>query len=275
VSVFPAGFTLAAATAVVRETDHAAPIVDGVASLVCKSLLTLDASAQGGRWRLLETIRAYAFEKLRESGDADCVLQRQAVFFRDLLIPAGAMSPLEPTTDSVIRYHREIDNIRATLDWCFSPAGETPIGIAITAAFLPVWLRFALGTEFRRRAENALAHLGDHPTTDAPLRMLLSVGLGITLIQIGAPRGEALAMATESLRFAEALGDPLSRMYALWALWVAHAYSGNYRASEPVAEKFCHLAGRKRRSGPRLSGRSVHGGFGTLSGQPAEGARAS
>jgi predicted ATPase/DNA-binding winged helix-turn-helix (wHTH) protein len=241
VSVFPAGFTLEAATAMVRNTDLAAPVVDGIASLVGKSLLTLDHSASGGRWRLLETIRAYAFEKLRESGEADRALQRQAAFFRDFLTPAGASS-LEPTPEAAVRYYREIDNIRAALDWSFSPAGDTSIGTAITAAFLPVWLRFALGTEFRRRAENALAHLGDHSTTDAPRRMVLCVGLGITLIQIGASEGEALSVAMESLRIAEALGDPLSQMYALWAVWVAHAYRGNYRAAEPVAEKFSRLA---------------------------------
>jgi tetratricopeptide (TPR) repeat protein len=142
----------------------------------------------------------------------------------------------------VVRYYREIDNIRAVLDWCFSPAGDTSIGTAITAAFLPVWLRFALGTEFRRRAENALAHLGDHPTIDAPRRMVLCIGLGITLIQIGARSGEALSAATESLRIADSLGEPLSQMYALWALWVVHAYRGNYRAAQPVAENFSRLA---------------------------------
>ena len=57
---------------------------------------------------MLETIRAYAFEKLRESGEADRVLRRQAAFFRALLTPAGAVSSLEPTPEAMVRYAREI-----------------------------------------------------------------------------------------------------------------------------------------------------------------------
>jgi predicted ATPase len=64
-SVFPAGFTLDAAIAIVGEPAEAEPtMVEGLANLVAKSLVVSDQSIPDRRWRLLETIRAYGLEKL-------------------------------------------------------------------------------------------------------------------------------------------------------------------------------------------------------------------
>jgi non-specific serine/threonine protein kinase len=86
-AVFPAGFTLEAAASVMSETESS--VADGISKLVSKSLVTLDGSASARRWRLLETIRAYALEKLAESGEAEQAAQRHAEFFRDLIAPAA------------------------------------------------------------------------------------------------------------------------------------------------------------------------------------------
>jgi predicted ATPase len=68
-AVFPAGFTLEAATAVMGENGGAPMTVGyGIASLVAKSIVSRDGSSPAGRWRLLETIRAYALEKSPKSG---------------------------------------------------------------------------------------------------------------------------------------------------------------------------------------------------------------
>jgi non-specific serine/threonine protein kinase len=76
-AVFPAGFTLEAVAAVTGATGSAAPLVaNGISNLLSKSLLTLDGSAPDGRWRLLEITRAYALEKLVESGEAEQVPRR-------------------------------------------------------------------------------------------------------------------------------------------------------------------------------------------------------
>jgi predicted ATPase/DNA-binding winged helix-turn-helix (wHTH) protein len=70
--VFAAGFTLEAATAVMSDQGHTTFVVlDEIANLAAKSLVTLDESAPTGRWRLLETTRAYALEKLAESGETE------------------------------------------------------------------------------------------------------------------------------------------------------------------------------------------------------------
>jgi predicted ATPase/DNA-binding winged helix-turn-helix (wHTH) protein len=241
VSVFPAGFTLEAASAVIRNTNYPAAVIDGIASLVSKSLLTLDASASGGRWRLLETIRAYAFEKLQENGEVERALRWHAEYFHDLLTPAGLSSLWEPSWEAVIQYGREIDNIRVGLDWCFSAVGDATIGAAMTGAFVPVWLHFTLFAECRKRVETALTYLGDEPNGDARLRMLLHIARGHVLNHTGARRDEVATVLTRGLRMAEAFGDTISQTYALWGLWAANAYKGNFRTTEPVAEQLCRL----------------------------------
>jgi predicted ATPase len=82
--VFARGFTLEAANAVMSDRGYSASVVlNEIANLVAKSLVTLDGSEPTGRWRLLETIRAYALEKLAESGETEQVARQSAEFGRD------------------------------------------------------------------------------------------------------------------------------------------------------------------------------------------------
>jgi predicted ATPase len=84
-AIFPAGFTLDAATAILRGSGFdASAILDGIASLVTKSLLVLDQSAVPTRWRMLETIRIYALEKLAWRNEAEPAARCQAAYFRDV-----------------------------------------------------------------------------------------------------------------------------------------------------------------------------------------------
>ena len=71
-AVFPAAFTLDAVLAVMSDTGlDRSSVADAVANLVAKSLITLDKSGSPTRWRLLETIRAYASEQLARHGETD------------------------------------------------------------------------------------------------------------------------------------------------------------------------------------------------------------
>jgi predicted ATPase/DNA-binding winged helix-turn-helix (wHTH) protein len=133
-SIFAAGFTLEAANAVMSGQGHtASALLEQIANLVAKSLVTLDGSAPAGRWRLLETTRAYALGLLAESGETEQTARRCAEFFRDLVGPAMHGSQVLPTAEDMARYGHEIDNVRAALDWSFSPAGDAAIGVVLTA----------------------------------------------------------------------------------------------------------------------------------------------
>ena len=119
-AVFPGGFTLEA-TAAVAGDSTAPAVAESMANLVAKSLVMRDGSVPAGRWRLLETIRAYGLGRLAESGDAEQITRRCAEFFRDLFVRAAPGSSREAATVDLAQYAREIDNVRAAIDWCFSP----------------------------------------------------------------------------------------------------------------------------------------------------------
>src|SRR5229473_1702046 len=84
-AIFAGGFTLQAASAVAADDEIAAlEVVDCVANLVTKSLVTADSGGEKVRYRLLETTRAYALEKLVQAGEFDAVAGRHAKRYLDL-----------------------------------------------------------------------------------------------------------------------------------------------------------------------------------------------
>ena len=120
VSIFAATFTLEGAAAVMSDVrGAAAAVTEGIANLAAKSLVTPDGSSPTGRWRLLETIRAYAREKLAEAGESDTASRLHAQFLRDLLVPATSESLWQLPKEQLERHRLEIDNVRAAVDWAF------------------------------------------------------------------------------------------------------------------------------------------------------------
>jgi predicted ATPase len=116
-AVFVAGFTLEDATAIVSDSDNdTSAVLEGIANLVEKSLVALDESAPDDRWQLYETIRAYALERLVESGEADEINRRHAEFYRALLEQAEAEWEMRPTAEGIVRFGKNLGNVRAALE---------------------------------------------------------------------------------------------------------------------------------------------------------------
>ena len=156
-AVFPAGFTFEAAQAVSGIGGGGQSIVEDLSSLVSKSLCERINSTPPTRWRLLETIRAYALEELTGSGEYPGAARRHAEYFQDLVSPVAAGSRAWLSRDDATRCVREIDNVRAALDWAFSPGGDAEIGARLTSAFAPIWQMLSLMGECRHRIESMLA----------------------------------------------------------------------------------------------------------------------
>lgn len=259
-AIFAGGFTFEAAAAVMSDANVSSfAVAEGIASLVAKSLVVLESSMPADRLRLLETIRAYAFERLVESGEANQVARRHAEFFRDLLVPAAAdmRSPLG--VDGKASYAGEIDNMRAALDWSFSPAGDTEIGVALTAAHCPLWLDLSLLVECRERTERALKHLGPESKLAPSLQMRLQITLGVTLIAMLGPVERTKAALATGLDLAERLEDWDAQVRTLWALWSLHFNLGEHRRALSIAERFARISIRVDIPGiasvaPRITG---------------------
>ena len=263
-AVFAGGFTLEAASAVATAAGLGAPAVeDSITNLAAKSLVVVEATGAATRYRLLETMRAYALEKLTESGELDQVARRHAEYYRDLFARAEAEWEARSTVEWLAAYAREIDNTRTGLDWAFSPRGDTGIGVALTAAAVPLWFQHSLMVECRGRAERALASLGPRPGRDARREMQLCAALGVSLMQTKGPAPDTIAAWTTALEIADRLADTEYQLRALWGLWHFRVSRGECRASLELAERFservAHAADPADRPvGERMLGASLH-----------------
>ena len=137
-SVFAGGFTLDGAQAVATD-DLVAPddIVEIVASLVSKSLLNADVTTAIGHYRLLDTTRAYALNKLAESGEFDETARRHATYIQYLLKTMSSDAVAPSSTGGAARLPAEsrlIDEARAVIDWAFSDGRDIETGVALTVA---------------------------------------------------------------------------------------------------------------------------------------------
>jgi predicted ATPase/DNA-binding SARP family transcriptional activator len=263
-AIFVGGFTLEAASAVATASDLGAPeVVDNVTNLAAKSLVVVEVAGAVTRYRLLETTRAYALEKLTESGELEQVARHHAEYYRDLFERAEAEWETRPTLEWVATYGRQIDNVRTALDWAFSPSGDASIGAALTAASVPLWFQHSLMVECRGRVERALAGLGPRAGRGGRREMQLFAALGVSLMQTKGPAPDTTAAWTTALEIAERLDDIEYQLRAVWGLWHFRVSLGECRAALALAESFCgRVAGSDNPAellvGERMVGVSLH-----------------
>jgi predicted ATPase/DNA-binding winged helix-turn-helix (wHTH) protein len=175
--VFASGFTLDAACFVAADgvIDQLA-VTDVLDKLVERSLVVADTDSADARYRLLETTRAYALEKLAESGETEAIRGLHAQHFRVQLDGAAQDWLTLREAEWHARYLPELDNVRAALDWAFGRNGDPAIGIGLCAASGPIWLELALAGEGRQRIKTAIARLEQTPERDQA-RMWLWLGM--------------------------------------------------------------------------------------------------
>jgi predicted ATPase len=242
-AVFSGGFTLPAAAAVVDDIDGLEPrVADGIAGLVYKSLVTPDRSAAAPRWYLLETIRAYVLEKLAAHDELEAAARRHAEFYRDLF--ASRRLDTHMPGDDMEPFTREIDNVRAALDWCFSPAGDAEAGVILTAAYVPAWLHAALPTECSERTERAINNLAAGMKVSVPLMMQLHFAFGLMPAYTMSPVEPAKAALAKALALAEQIGDLQAQFQILWGLWVLNCETAESHATYFVTEQLSVVARR-------------------------------
>jgi predicted ATPase/DNA-binding winged helix-turn-helix (wHTH) protein len=240
-AVFTGDFTAEAAGSISVGGDIAASeAVCSLANLVTKSLVTVEVGSAIAHYRLHETTRAYALEKLVESGEFEDVARRHANYYRDLF--HGAERELETLSAPawLARYGRQIGQVRAALDWAFSPTGAAEVGVALTVAAVPLWVQLSLTEECRDRVERALS--GPAESRDPRRNMQLYAALGAALFLTKGSCPEMVAAFASAFEIAESLDDTDYRLRALWGSFMEHITSLRYRAALAVAEKFCTYA---------------------------------
>jgi predicted ATPase len=239
--IFAGGFTAEAAAVAMDAATTGAEAIDRLADLVAKSLVVADASGTRPRFRLLDTTRAYAIEQLDANGEREAVARRHAEYYRDLFERAEREVPARPTDEWLADYAGDIDNLRAALDWAFSPSGVQSIGVALTVGAIPLWLQLPMVDECRSRVEQVFASLAREAPIDARGEMKLQAALGASLLFTKGATPAARQACTAALRLAESLGDTEHQLRALWELWVHHTNTGGHAAALAVAQRLYTL----------------------------------
>lgn len=157
--IFMGGFTLEGAEEVCHlENEHGTDIFRGIETLLNSSLLRLDNNPESEpRFRMLETIREYALEKLTENGELAEVEHRHAQFFIDKMNNVSQMLSTREAERGLAWVDVEHDNLRAALAYCFMDATLLPLAPWLVISLNWAWYRRGFLSEGRAWA-NRLLH---------------------------------------------------------------------------------------------------------------------
>ena len=184
-SVFLGGFDLDAAQAVTGGHDvERFQVLDQLTLLVDKSLVVAESSSGRTRYRLLETVRQYALEKLGESGEAVEVRMRH----RDHFTSAGAELDTPWSAEHEHRIEKaenEIANMRAAFGWSIE-TGDIKRALDLASSLQLLWLT-------RAHVEEGLAWLDAALAVDVPedarvARARALADKAVLLASVGDPR---------------------------------------------------------------------------------------
>ncbi|MFD6057414.1 protein kinase domain-containing protein [Rhodococcus wratislaviensis] len=218
-SVFAGSFELEAAEQVCG-SDDAEDLLDTVAFLVDKSILTREESGTAVRFRMLETVRAYGREKAQESGDYTELRRRHRDWCERLAVEAESEWISSRQLELIARLGREQPNIREALDFCVSDSPES--GLRIAAAMYPFWLSRGLFREGRRWLGRLLPGQPAEPSVDRA--KALYAGSVLAGVQGDIPVSDTLAEEAQAV--AAQTTDPLVRAHAEHAVGYAALFAG-------------------------------------------------
>jgi predicted ATPase/DNA-binding winged helix-turn-helix (wHTH) protein len=262
--IFPGTFALGSAATVVADENLAqAGVIDAIASLVAKSMLSADVSSDTVRYRLLDTTREYARRKLAVAGELDTVARRHAEHFRDMYARAENFWNTPPYTRWLNEHIPTIDDLRAALNWAFSARGDISLGIALTVSAIPAWVRLSSLEECRSRVEHALHQIdAGAPALDIQRMKLYTALAASAMYTRGMVSQFDTAWAT-ALAIAEQLGDKEYQLRSLFAACCGRVYAGKHRAADELLKKFCLVANTSNNAvavsdGARLTGFAWH-----------------
>jgi predicted ATPase/DNA-binding winged helix-turn-helix (wHTH) protein len=238
-SIFVGPFTLEKAQAVTCELGSAGlPVTNVVANLVDKSLISVAQTEGATSYRLLDTTRAYAAVKLKESGQANRIARRHALFYAERL--AGIRATILKDRD-LTAYSRQLGDIRAALEWSFSAAGDGSVAVALGSGAVPLLLGMSMLAECRRWCLQTIRALSEE---DRGTRLELGLQLSLaTASNHGhSDSAEVQAALERGLSLADSLGDPEFQLELLVGLNLFRTRLADYGGALVAAERYAAIA---------------------------------
>jgi len=221
-AVFAGGFTLESAVAV---TDAS---LDGVGVLLDDSLL----ERVNGRFRMLETIREYALERLDATNEADAIHRRHVEHFLRL----ARSEPVPDQAAWLASLDSERDNLRAALDWCRDD-GDPALGLRLASALWEFWWVRGYLAEGRRRLDEALER-GEGQPAELRARALHAAA---SLATRQSDYDRAAELSEQALALWEELGDAGGTARSLLSLGTIAAEQGARDRALELSERAAAL----------------------------------
>ena len=200
-AIFAGGCTLEAAEQVCAGS-HEFSVCDTLASLVEKSLVVADLEGMVTRYRLLDSTRAFALEKLAASGERDVIARSHAQWMASFADRVDKTYQVEPRHGWMIKVEPELNNARVALEWALRPGGDAILAGRIAGGLGGMWRIAGLETERRKWVAAALERVDEeeHPAVAARLLRALA----------GSLNGHArIETSRRALHLCERIGDRL------------------------------------------------------------------
>jgi predicted ATPase/class 3 adenylate cyclase len=205
-AVFLGGFDLAAVQPVAGGADmQRFQVLDLLSLLVDKSLVVADNTGGRVRYRLLETVRQYAAEKLGESGEADAVRSRHRDYYTSMaaVLDAPAGSDYERLLDEA---ETEIDNLRAAYTWSRENS-DIELALTLASSLQTLWQARGRVREGLAWFDAALSDLDAQHLEVAPAVRARALA-DIAVLDAWVFAADCMAHAQQALAIARAVDDP-------------------------------------------------------------------
>ncbi|MGB6205883.1 ATP-binding protein, partial [Mycobacterium sp.] len=244
-AAFLGGFDLEAAQAVAGSGEvERYQVLDQLTLLVDKSLVVADDTGGRTRYRLLETVRQYAQEKLGESGEADAVRRRHRDYHTAMaaLLDAPAGSDYEQRLQQA---ELEIDNVRAAFMWSRENS-DIELALALASSLQPLWLARGRIREGLAWFDTTLAEVDAHrPKVTSAVRAGALADRAVLATWAGV--ADSLEQAQQALAIARDADDPALLARALSAC----GYTASAQKAEAAGSYFAEALGLARALGDR------------------------
>ena len=240
--VFRGGFTLESAAAVIVG-EHVEPreVFASITQLVAKSLLNVEVGDEEVFYRLLDTTRGYALEKLDQAQELPDTRERHAE--RCLALMHQAQSDWEHTPSErwIERYARSLEDIRAALDWGLNAQGPQALAIRLAATSAPLWQELSLLKEHGMYVRKALALLEATHQPCLRLTMTLKLALGSSCYHTLGSSAEAVEAFVSAKRLAEHCNDVAGQLKAISGHLAVDLSCGHYQPALEQSRQFERL----------------------------------
>jgi predicted ATPase/DNA-binding SARP family transcriptional activator len=256
-AVFAGEFTLDAAESICSQNElKRSNVLDLLGRLIGKSLVFANAAASGQtRYRFLETIRAYAFEKLKEAGEEIFIRDKHLEYFVRLAEETEPHLYAPEQVEWFARTDAEIDNLRAALDWSEVGGNEARLsnGFQLAGVLSWYWQR-NYSYEFIERLQHMLFPSKTSKQTIERARALNTLGfLQWTLGRIA----EARPYLEEALEIARRHGDQMTLGWALSHLGIVSILLQEYDSGLAFLEEGLAITRRLGISGRAAAGMTL------------------